>query len=77
VKLHVWIARALWSGAVSLGVGLLAGMLSLILRSVGDVPGSMAVRGVMLVCVLAFVLSLVSLVVLMAVNELNRAERSE
>ncbi len=75
MNLHSWIARALWSGAVALGIGLIAGMLALILRSVGDKSGAMAVRGVMLVSVAVFTLSLVSLVVLLAVNELTRSNQ--
>jgi len=75
VNLHPWIARVLWSGAAALGVGFIAGMLALILRSVGDASGAMAVRGVMLVSVAVFTLSLVSLVVLLAVNELTRSNQ--
>ena len=75
MNLHSWIARALWSGAVALGLGFIAGMLALILRSVGDASGAMAVRGVMLVSVAVFTLSLVSLVVLLAVIELTRSNQ--
>ncbi|MCX7406901.1 MAG: hypothetical protein NTZ32_02355 [Planctomycetales bacterium] len=75
MNLHSWIARVLWSGAVALGIGFIAGMLALILRSVGDASGAMAVRGVMLVSVAVFTLSLVSLVVLLAVNELTRSNQ--
>ncbi len=75
MNLHSWIARVLWSGAVALGIGFIAGMLALILRSVGDASGAMAVRGVMLVSVAVFTLSLVSLVVLLAVTELTRSNQ--
>lgn len=75
MNLHSWIARVLWSGAVALGIGFIAGMLALILRSVGDASGAMAVRGVMLVSVAVFTLSLVSLVVLLAVIELTRSNQ--
>lgn len=73
MNLHAWIARALWSGAVAVGIGFVAGMLTLILRSVGDASGAMAVRGVLLVAVAVFGLSFVSLVVLLALNELARS----
>lgn len=75
MNLYSWIARVLWSGAVALGIGFIAGMLALILRSVGDASGAMAVRGVMLVSVAVFTLSLVSLVVLLAVTELTRSNQ--
>ena len=75
MNLHSWIARVLWSGAVALGIGFIAGMLALILRSVGDASGAMAVRGVMLVSVAVFTLSLVSLVVLLVVTELTRSNQ--
>lgn len=75
MNLHSWIARVLWSGVVALGIGFIAGMLALILRSVGDASGAMAVRGVMLVSVAVFTLSLVSLVVLLAVIELTRSNQ--
>ena len=75
MNLHSWIARVLWSGAVALGIGFIAGMLALILRSVGDASGAMAGRGVMLVSVAVFTLSLVSLVVLLAVTELTRSNQ--
>lgn len=58
-----------------MGIGFIAGMLALILRSVGDASGAMAVRGVMLVSVAVFTLSLVSLVVLLAVTELTRSNQ--
>ncbi len=51
-------------------------MLTLILRGVGDVSGAMAVRGVLLVSVAVFGFSLVTLVVLLAVNELSRSTQA-
>lgn len=73
--MHSWIARTLWSGAAAFGIGFIAGMLSLILRAVGDVSGALAVSGVLLVAATVFILSMVSLIVLLAVNELSRASQ--
>ena len=72
MNLRPWIARALWSGAASLGIGLLAGLLSLVLRAAGDGSGAAAVRGVMLVSISVCGLAVLALVVLLAVNELQR-----
>lgn len=74
--MHSWIARTLWSGTAAVGIGGIAGMLTLILRGVGDVSGAMAVRGVLLVSVAVFGFSLVTLVVLLAVNELSRSTQA-
>ena len=73
--MHSWIARTLWSGAAALGIGIIAGMLSLILRTVGDASGALAVSGVLLVAATVFILSMVLLIVLLAVNELSRASQ--
>jgi Na+/melibiose symporter-like transporter len=72
VNLHRWIARALWSGAASLGIALVAGLLSLVLKSAGDDSGAAAVRGVMLVSVSVCGLTALALVALLAVNELQK-----
>ena len=72
MKLRPWIARALWSGAASLGIGLVAGLLSLVLMSVGDGLGAAAVRGVLLVAISVSGLAIVAIVVLLAVNELQK-----
>jgi hypothetical protein len=72
VSLRPWIARALWSGAGSLGIGLLSGLLSLVLKAAGDGSGSAAVRGVMLVAISVCGLSVLSLVVLLAAIELQK-----
>jgi len=74
VNLRVWIARALWSGGGSLGIAIVSGMLSLVLMSLGDRTGSEAVRGVTLVSLAVFALSLVALVVILAVNEVRRGD---
>ena len=74
VNLRPWIARALWSGAASLGIGLIAGLLSLVLRAAGDGSGAAAVRGVMLVAISVCGLAVVALVVLLAANELQRRD---
>jgi len=62
----------LWSGAASLGIGLVAGLLSLVLMSVGDGLGAAAVRGVLLVAISVSGLAIVAIVVLLAVNELQK-----
>ena len=72
VNLRPWIARALWSGAASLGVGLIAGLLSLVLNAAGDGSGAAGVRGVLLVSLSVCGLAVVALVVLLAANELQR-----
>ena len=72
MNLRSWIARALWSGAASLGIGLVAGLLSLVLRATGDGSGAAAVRGVMLVSISICGLAVVALVVLLAANELQK-----
>lgn len=72
VNLRPWIARALWSGAASLGIGLVAGLLSLVLKAAGDGTGASAVRGVMLVATCVCGLAVLALVVLLAANELQR-----
>jgi uncharacterized membrane protein len=72
VKLREWIARLLWTGGTSLGIAVLAGLLSVVLAALGDGTGADAVRGVALVAVSVFVLAFVALVVFLAVNELDR-----
>lgn len=72
MKPRIWIGKTLWCGAASLGVALLAGMLSVVLRSLGDVAAAEAVHGVTLVSLGVFVLTVVTLVVLLAFIELNR-----
>ena len=72
MNLRPWIARVLWSGAASLGIGLVAGLLSLVLKAAGDGSGAAAVRGVMLVAISVCGLAVLALVVLLAANELQR-----
>jgi hypothetical protein len=74
VKLRQWIVRALWTGGAALGIGILSGVLALVLSAVGDQTGAEAVRGVLLVALSVFGLALVSLVVILAINELLRKE---
>ncbi len=69
MNLRSWIARALWSGTASLGIGFVAGLLSLVLKAAGDHSGAAAVRGVMLVAITVFGLTIVSLVVMLAAKE--------
>ena len=78
MNLRLWIARALWCGAGSLSIGCIASLLALVLSSGGDRDGSAAVRGVALVAFVVCILAFVSLVVMLAVNELLRpAENSD
>ncbi len=72
MNLRPWIARALWCGAASLGIGFVAGLLSLVLKAAGDGSGAAAVRGVLLVSVSVCGLAVVALVVLLATNELHK-----
>ena len=74
VNLRPWIARALWSGAASLGISLVAGLLTLVLTAAGDGSGAAAVRGVMLVAITVCGLSALSLVVLLAALELQKPD---
>ena len=74
MNLRPWIARALWSGAASLGISLVAGLLTLVLTAAGDGSGAAAVRGVMLVSISICGLAVVALVVLLAVNELQQPD---
>ena len=74
MNLKVWIAKALWSTGGSLGIAIVSGMLSLVLTSLGDRNGAEAVRGVTLVSLAVFALSLIALVVILAVNELHRRD---
>jgi hypothetical protein len=55
-------------------VAVVAGLLSLVLGSLGDTSGAEAVRGVTLVMTTVFVLAIVALVVLLAINELRRSD---
>jgi hypothetical protein len=72
VNLRPWISRALWSGAASLGIGLVAGLLSLVLKAAGDGSGAAAVRGVTLVSISVCGLAIIALVVLLAASELQK-----
>lgn len=64
----------MWSGGISLGIGSLSGLLSLVLSSVGDRSGAEAVRGVTLVAATTGMLALIALVVILAVKELQQPE---
>lgn len=77
MNLRPWIARVLWSTVGSLGISLVAGLLSVVLSAAGDGAGGTAVRGVMLVAVSVFGLCIVSLVVLLAASELLRPTESD
>ncbi|MBS0203683.1 MAG: hypothetical protein JSS49_12330 [Planctomycetes bacterium] len=72
--MRIWIARTLWIGGAALAISLLAGLLSLVLMTLGDQSGAEAVRGVTLVTLAVFILDFTGLVVLLAVCELQRRE---
>lgn len=61
-----WIGRLFWTGAVLTFVALLACVISLILRAVGDDSGASGVWGVFLVAASAWVIDFVALVALLA-----------
>lgn len=61
-----WIGRLFWTGAALTFVALLAGVISLVLRAVGDRNGASGVWGVFLVAASAWVIDFVSLVALLA-----------
>ncbi len=72
VGLKVWIARALWSAAASLAIGIVSMLLSVVLAGLGDQKGAEAVVGVCLVSAAVFTVSLITLVAILAVRELQR-----
>lgn len=72
MKPRLWIGRTLWCGAASLGVAFLGGMLSTVLKSLGDAAAAEAVHGVTLVAMTSFGVALVVLVVILALIELQR-----
>lgn len=71
---RLWIARILWCGAASLGIALLSGMLSVVLKTLGDPSAAEAVHGVTLVSSVLFALAVVALVVILAFLELQRGD---
>lgn len=70
--MRIWIGRTLWSGGASLGIAIVSGLLSLVLRALGDRSAAEAVNGVTLVTLTVFVLAVVLMVVLLALCELQR-----
>jgi len=74
VNLRIWISRALWSGSAALGIAIVSGLLSLVLRALGDRSAADAVNGVTLVTLTVFALSLIVLVVLLSLCELQRSD---
>ena len=61
-----WIGRLFWTEAVLTFVSLLASVIALVLRAVGDKTGSAGVWGVFLVAASAWVIGFVSLVAMLA-----------
>ena len=74
MKPRMWIGKTLWCGAASLGIAFLGGMLSAVLKSVGDASGAEAVFGVTLVALASFAVAVVALVVILACIELQRGD---
>ncbi|MDB5345489.1 MAG: hypothetical protein JWP89_3866 [Schlesneria sp.] len=74
VRPRLWIGKILWCGTASLGIALLGGMLSVVLKSLGDASAAEAVHGVTLVSLLLFALAVVTLVVILAFLELQRGD---
>ena len=63
---RLWITRSFWSGAVLTFVGLLACVIALVLRAVGDQNGANGVWGVFLVAAVAWFVNFVALVGMLA-----------
>lgn len=74
MKPRMWIGRTLWIGGASLGIGIVSGLLSLVLSALGDSTAAEAVHGVTLVALTIFIGNFVALVVVLALNELQRSE---
>ncbi len=75
MNLRMWISRTLWSGGVAFGIAIVSGLLSLVLRALGDRSAADAVNGVTLVTLTVFVIGLIVLVVLLALCELQRSQQ--
>jgi hypothetical protein len=67
-----WLAWSLVSTGVSAAIAVMASLLQAILSAGGDAAGAAAVRGVLLVSAVGFLLSLFTVTVLLALLELFR-----
>lgn len=76
MNLRYWIGRVLWSCGAALGIAIVSGLLSLVLRGLGDRAAADAVNGVTLVTLTVFVIGLIVMVVLLAVCELQRDQQA-
>lgn len=76
MNLRFWIARTLWADGISLAIAVISGLLSLVLAESGDLSAAKAVFGVTLVSLTVFVLGLATLVIILALNELQRTDAS-
>ena len=75
MNLRPYIRGALWAGGLLMAVLFVAGILWLVLLTVGDEAGSQGAKGVTLVAAGCLVLDVLVLIVLLAVTEITRAER--
>lgn len=76
MNVRIWIVRTFWTGGSALGIVAISAILSGVLRMLGDTTGADAVQGVTLVGATVFALAFVALVLILAINELNRDNSS-
>ncbi len=67
---------ALWAGGLLVVVGLVAGSLWLALAAAGDQAGSQGAKGVALVTAVCLILDASTILVLLALAEITRTDRS-
>jgi hypothetical protein len=72
MDLKHYLRTGLWVGGFLVVVTLVAGLLWLLLAEAGDLAGSQGAKGVALVAAVCLVLDLMTLVVVLALAEINR-----
>jgi|ERR1700722_10923957 len=77
MSLKHYLRTGLWVGGFLVVVTIVAGLLWLLLAEAGDQAGSQGAKGVALVAAVCLVLDLTTLVVLLALAEINRSPTNE
>ena len=72
---RAFIARTLWSGAILTVLLILSGALWAVLNALGDRAGGQGAKGVFLVAAVCWLLNFVTLVVLLALAQLDSREQ--